>query len=444
MISTSWLRQGRKPARAIAVVSVALAISGAQTGKEGKRLSAGADSSWVVAAEASAHLPRNAQPIARQAAVAWYSVPGTDLRQFMANGGSGLSLLFPSLEEYRHAVEALTPDQIADVVRLHVAQQPTFLSDLLDQAGDEFGKLGALAGALAERRPELAKAMHEVADASLDAQRQCYTTGRVVQWHKADVSLAIQWRATLHGLEAELAAKPDTPAPVRRSAQAASAAYNLTLKELAEADRELGEPAYTQAPPHDNGLRIVLVSPENPRLASRIKRHDLPSDPWDDGLLVPLAPDEIPLVSRLEDAVVMYLSSEEYQRARTRLTPVQLERDLKARNRPGRPTPAELLDRVVHQRLALIAHLGALIEQGQAAPDTVRLLAAARKRELQVLPALLTPSEEGTPALRQGFSDLRPRLQTLRLFCTAARQPELTASAEQALLGADQALRNLP
>ena len=446
MISTSWNKRGCRLIHALAAAGMLWAACSAQTGKEGKRLNGGEDSSWVVAAAPSAPMPQTARVIGRQAGVAWYSIPGPDLRQLMSNEGRGVSLLFPSLAEYQHAVEGLTTEQIADVVRLRLAQQPTFLSDLLDQSGDELGKLGALAGHLGERQPSLASAMAQVVAASLGAQTQCYTTGRTLQWHKDDVSLAIQRRATLHGLEAELAAGQETPSASRRAADAASAAYNLTLKDLAEAAKELGEPAYAQAPPHDSGQRIVFASPENPLISSRIRRHELPADAWEDGVLVPLRPDEIARVSRLENVVVMYLSPGEYQQARTRLTPVQMEHDLKSRNRPGRPTPAELSDEVVHLRLSLISHLGALIGLGQAqgALDTVRLLTAARKRELSLLPAYLVPPEPAAGGLRQSFTDLRSRLQTLKLFCTAAQQPELAAWIDAAVPAVDHALRNLP
>lgn len=391
----------------------------------------------VVAVGPAPLLPPSARRLGTKDNLSWGSIPLSELHQLLAQRALGIPfLLFLSEAQYQEAVQGLNEEQTLEVVHHRINKPALYLADMVEDLGEEFGKLGAIADTLSQNASNRhrARAWQEITLWSLAAHRTAYMLGRFVEGNTNDISRMIQWRTTLLSLEKELMSMTTDSPELQSSSRAAVVAYETTFRELAEVDKELGEPAYTIAPARDYQARLVFVSKDHPFIAPRVARGDVPAIEWNEEILVPLTPDEIIKVSKLYKPVTLYLSMEEYNWATTRLTSAQIERDLRARYDAGGPTVTQILERILTLRLAFLAHLGALIEEAKQLPlfneRLLALLSTTQMRELRLLPGLLQGepdhlSEVNIEVMREVFSQMRLKLHIMHYFCLAQNETEL-------------------
>ncbi len=400
----------------------------------------------VVASVRRDGLPPAATVLGDAQGTAWGSVPKTDLARSLKPPIGDLTLLYLSEKDYGRAIAKLSPEDTQEAVRQRRNIRAAVLPAMVDDVGSRFGRLGAVADGLAHSAGDSRKAASwgQISAAAMKAYESCYETGRIIQCDKEHASMIIQWRATIATIENALASRPNIPAGAKAAVDAAVAAYDATFNDLAALAKELGEPAYTQAPARDSQERMIFVPRGHPMVQTRIASRDVQVTDWSGGWLAPLGPAEVDHAVKTQ-GIMMYWSAGEYSLASRQLTRAQLDRDLRERLQNRGPTIAQSLAVIVEMRLSLIAHLngiidrspGKLSEQGMASAESARL------RELRQLPRFVAAQEADSQLdidwVRKSTAGAGADLLVLKPFCDAAQD----ASLIQWIDGAEVSLRRM-
>lgn len=133
--------------------------------------------------------------------------------------------------------------------------------------------------------------------------------------------------------------------------------YARTHQILASVAQELGEPAYTKAPIADFRERMVLVSSDNPIIASWKDSRELEIIPYKGKALVPLKPEDISKLQRIDSLVVVFLSASDYDNMKCGIPMIQFERYIDARINEKSPPASLLFEKITAERCALIGLL---------------------------------------------------------------------------------------
>ena len=299
------------------------------------------------------------------------------------------------------------PAQIHTVMEKRAGLCLQILAGYADELGESAGRIAAWI------RPQ-GGAWERNADKCFSLQREAFFTGRFLLGGHEDLSQLIHWRMGQASLERELAAHRSCPpawAPVF-----AAMDPGPVLRQLAQEAAQLGQPAYTLAPPIDEMLRIVYTR-GSPAIAERISRNELMAEPWAGAYLIPLTGPEIAALHPFE-AFLIYATVDVYQRSSLLLSRDQREKEIDSRLAAGGLSARNYFEAIAHLRLTFLAYLdGHRIEAAASRPGASRLDAAfAAESEALARTESLIWGEPAADRYRERIADLRLEAEVLAGF----------------------------